>query len=385
MRATIIHGPGDIRVEDRDYPTLQQPTDAVVKVTASCVCGSDLWPYRGVRPTNEPRAIGHEFIGLVESIGDAVTDLAVGDLVIAPFVVSCGKCPQCLNGVTVACDHLAGWGGKDDAGLAIDGGQGQAVRVPLADATLVKVPGITEPDDALRASLLTLSDVMATGHHAALAAQVGPGRTVVVVGDGAVGLCGVLAAKRLGAVVSATDVRPDTKEQVESLGGKFVAPDSDESGAGEGGYAKEMSDEYKAKQAEMIAEALKKTDIAITTALIPGRAAPVLITEEHVNSMKPGSVIVDLAVEQGGNCPLSRPGEVVDHNGVKIVGHYNWPSRVAADSSTLYAKNLLNFLSPHLDKETGTLNLDWEDETVTGTALTRDGEIVHPLLKSEGA
>ena len=199
MRATIIHAPGDIRVEDRDYPTVQLPTDAVVKVTASCVCGSDLWPYRGVRPTRRPTAIGHEFIGTVESVGSGITALAVGDLVIAPFVVSCGACPQCLNGVTVACEHLAGWGGKDDAGHAIDGGQGQAVRVPLADSTLVKVPGITEPDDALRKSLLTLSDVMATGHHAALAAKAGPGRTVVVVGDGAVGLCGVLAAKRLGA------------------------------------------------------------------------------------------------------------------------------------------------------------------------------------------
>jgi threonine dehydrogenase-like Zn-dependent dehydrogenase len=199
MRATIIHGPGDVRVEDRDYPSVQLPSDVVVKVTASCVCGSDLWRYRGVKPVPRPTAIGHEFIGTVESVGNAVTTLAVGDLVIAPFVVSCGACPQCRNGVTVACDHLAGWGGQDGSGLAIDGGQGQAVRVPLADSTLVKVPGITEPDDALQKSLLTLSDVMATGHHAALAAKVGPGRTVVVVGDGAVGLCGVLAAKRLGA------------------------------------------------------------------------------------------------------------------------------------------------------------------------------------------
>lgn len=199
MRATIIHGPGDIRIEDRDYPTVQQPTDAIVKVTAACVCGSDLWPYRGVKPTHKPSAIGHEFIGTIESLGDEVTGLAMGDLVIAPFVISCGECPQCRNGVTVACDRLAGWGGTDDAGHPVDGGQGQAVRIPLASSTLVKVPGITEPDDALRASLLTLSDVMATGHHAALAAQAGPGRTVVVVGDGAVGLCGVLAAKRLGA------------------------------------------------------------------------------------------------------------------------------------------------------------------------------------------
>ena len=199
MRATIIHGPGDIRVEDRDYPAVQLPTDAVVRVTAACVCGSDLWPYRGVKPVRRPSPIGHEFIGVVESIGADVTALRNGDFVIAPFVVSCGECPQCRNGVTVACDRLAGWGGKDDAGHSIDGGQGQAVRVPMAESTLVKVPDLGEPDESLRKNLLTLSDVMATGHHAALSARVAPGRTVVVVGDGAVGLCGVLAAKRLGA------------------------------------------------------------------------------------------------------------------------------------------------------------------------------------------
>jgi threonine dehydrogenase-like Zn-dependent dehydrogenase len=199
MRATIIHGPGDIRVEDRDYPVVQLATDVVVRVTASCVCGSDLWPYRGVKPIHRPSAIGHEFIGVVESTGAEVTGLREGDFVIAPFVVSCGKCPQCLNGVTVACDRLAGWGGKDNSGIRIDGGQGQAVRVPLAESTLVKVPGVDKADQALRKSLLTLSDVMATGHHAALSAQVTPNRTVVVVGDGAVGLCSVLAARRLGA------------------------------------------------------------------------------------------------------------------------------------------------------------------------------------------
>jgi threonine dehydrogenase-like Zn-dependent dehydrogenase len=199
MRATIIHGPGDIRVEDRDDPAVQLPTDAVVRVTAACVCGSDLWPYRGVKPIHRPTAIGHEFVGIVESTGTDVSTLRAGDFVIAPFVVSCGQCPQCRNGVTVACEHLAGWGGKDDAGFPVDGGQGQAVRVPLAESTLVKVPDVRDPDASLRNSLLTLSDVMATGHRAAVSAQVGPGRTVVVVGDGAVGLCGVLAAKRLGA------------------------------------------------------------------------------------------------------------------------------------------------------------------------------------------
>ena len=199
MRATMIYGPGDIRVEDRVYPGIQLPTDVVVKVTAACVCGSDLWFYRGIKNVSEPSAIGHEFVGVVESIGEAVTELAVGDFVIAPFVDSCGACPPCRNGVTVACEHIAGWGDTDEHGYFVDGAQGQAVRVPQAEATLVKVPGHPEPDAALTASLLTLSDVMATGHHAAVSANVGPGRTVVVVGDGAVGLCGVLAAKRLGA------------------------------------------------------------------------------------------------------------------------------------------------------------------------------------------
>ena len=199
MRATVIHGPGDIRVEDVDYPTVLRPTDVVVRVSAACVCGSDLWPYRGVRPTKEPRAIGHEFVGVVESVGAEVSALAEGDFVIAPFVGSCGKCPQCRNGVTVACDHLVSWGSVDEHGDYVQGAQGQAVRVPQAEATLRKVDGVSLPDAGLTASLLTLSDVMGTGHHAAVSAQAGPGRSVVVVGDGAVGLCGVLAAKRLGA------------------------------------------------------------------------------------------------------------------------------------------------------------------------------------------
>jgi threonine dehydrogenase-like Zn-dependent dehydrogenase len=199
VRAAVIHGPGDIRVEDRDYPELKLPTDALVRVTAACVCGSDLWPYRGVRPTEQPRAIGHEFVGVVEQVGDAVSTLAPGDFVIAPFVASCGNCPSCRNGITVACSHRAGWGGEDEHGHYVDAAQGEAVRVPMADGTLVRVPDVTEPEPALTASLLTLSDVMATGHHAAVSAKAGPGRTVVVVGDGAVGLCGVLAAKRLGA------------------------------------------------------------------------------------------------------------------------------------------------------------------------------------------
>lgn len=203
---------------------------------------------------------------------------------------------------------------------------------------------------------------------------------VMVMGVGVAGLQAIATAKRLGAIVSATDVRPSTKEQVESLGGKFVMVEDEETAEAEtsGGYAKEMSDEYKAKQAKLIADTLAKQDIAITTALIPGRPAPVLITEEMVRSMKPGSVIVDLAVEMGGNCALSKVGEVVEVDGVTILGHRNVPSRLATDASALYARNLMHFITPHVKE--GVLDIDFEDEIVAESLVTRGGAIVHPRL-----
>ncbi len=206
---------------------------------------------------------------------------------------------------------------------------------------------------------------------------------VMVMGAGVAGLQAIATAKRLGAVVSATDVRAAAREQVESLGGKFVMVESDETGEAEGGYAREMSDEYKTKQAELIAATLAKQDIAITTALIPGRPAPTLITREMVHSMKPGSVIIDLAAEAGGNCELTQVGKTVLEKGVKIIGHHNVPSLVATDASALYAKNLLNFITPLVDAESKSLNIDWEDEIITGTLLTRDGAIVHERLTSD--
>jgi NAD(P) transhydrogenase subunit alpha len=208
---------------------------------------------------------------------------------------------------------------------------------------------------------------------------------VFVLGAGVAGLQAVATARRLGAVVSATDVRAAVKEQVESLGARFVMVDSDEVRDAEtaGGYAREMSDDYKRRQAELVSEHLEKQDIVITTALIPGRPAPVLVDQAMVESMRRGSIVVDLAVEQGGNCPLSRPGEIVEHQGVKIMGHVNVPGRLPADASSLYGRNLLNFLTPFIDKESGALALDWEDELVTGTAITRDGSIVHPALANE--
>ncbi len=212
-----------------------------------------------------------------------------------------------------------------------------------------------------------------------------PPAKVFIMGVGVAGLQAIATAKRLGAVVTATDVRPATKEQVESLGGKFVMVDEAAMKDAEtsGGYAKEMSEDFKKRQAAVIADHIKKQDIVITTALIPGRPAPVLVTEEMVESMKPGSVIVDLAVEAGGNCPLSEPGKVVVKHGVRIVGHTNVPGRLAKDASALFARNLFNFLSPHVDKESKTFKFKEDDETVKGTLLTRDGKVVNPMLTGE--
>lgn len=197
MRATLMYGTKDVRVDEVPDPRIQRPGDALVRVVASCVCGSDLWPYRGVREVREPRRVGHELVGIVEEVGADVRTVRAGDFVIAPFVLSDGTCPNCRNGIQTSCLHGAAWGHEDDDGCLVDGGQGEYVRVAMADGTLVSTP--ERPDDGLVPSLLALSDVMGTGHHAAVYAGVGPGTTVAVVGDGAVGLCAVLAARRLGA------------------------------------------------------------------------------------------------------------------------------------------------------------------------------------------
>jgi NAD(P) transhydrogenase subunit alpha len=207
-----------------------------------------------------------------------------------------------------------------------------------------------------------------------------PAAKVFVMGVGVAGLQAIATARRMGAVVTATDVRPATKEQVESLGAKFLAVEDEEfkNAQTAGGYAKEMSKEYQAKQAALVAEHIKKQDIVITTALIPGRPAPRLITKEMVASMRPGSVIIDLAVERGGNVEGAKPGEVAQVGPVKIVGHLNVPGRLAASASALYAKNLLTFVDTLIDKKEKKLAINWDDEIVKGTALTRDGAVVHP-------
>ena len=209
-----------------------------------------------------------------------------------------------------------------------------------------------------------------------------PPAKCLVMGAGVAGLQAIATARRLGAVVSASDVRPAAKENVESLGAKFIAVEDEEFKQAEtsGGYAKEMSDEYKKKQTELIAATVAKQDIIICTALIPGKPAPVLLTPEMVDTMKPGSVIVDLAVEQGGNCPLSEPNKVVDRSGVQIIGCTNLASRVAIDASALFAKNLLNFVTPLINRSENKIEINMQDEIIVGSMITKDGKIVHDAV-----
>ena len=205
---------------------------------------------------------------------------------------------------------------------------------------------------------------------------------VFVMGVGVAGLQAIATARRLGAIVSATDVRPAVKEQVASLGAKFIAVEDDEFKQAEtaGGYAKEMSDAYKKKQAELIAEHIKGQDIIITTALIPGRPAPKLISKAMIESMKPGSIVVDLAAERGGNTELTQPGGIVEHNGVRIMGELNLPGTVPVNASSLYARNLEAFIEPMIDKEKKTLAINWDDELVKGTLIAHDGAIVNAMI-----
>ena len=192
MQATIMYAAGDVRIEDVPEPSIVEPTDAVVRVTSACICGSDLWPYADMAPSETGQSMGHEAIGVVEDVGAGVRTLERGDLVIMPFASSDGTCEFCHEGLTTACVHVGFFGNN-----GMNGAQAEALRIPFADGTLYKLD--VAQDDALMPSLLTLSDVMGTGHHAAVVARVKPGDSVAVVGDGAVGLCGVIAAKRLGA------------------------------------------------------------------------------------------------------------------------------------------------------------------------------------------
>jgi threonine dehydrogenase-like Zn-dependent dehydrogenase len=229
MKATTIYAARDVRLEDRPDPTIQKPTDAIVKVVAACVCGSDLWYYRGDNPIEDPFRIGHEFVGVVQEVGSEVRSLRKGDFVIAPFMYSDNTCPHCLVGIQSSCSAGGFWGGTDRDGLMVDGGQGEYVRVPLADGTLVSTR--ETPDAAMVPSLLALSDVMGSGWHAAMAAGVQEGDTVVVVGDGAVGLSGILAASRMGAERVVAMSRHEERQKIaQSFGATDVIAERGETG-----------------------------------------------------------------------------------------------------------------------------------------------------------
>lgn len=223
MYGAIIHAPGDVRYEERPDPTILETTDAIIRTTAACVCGSDLWRYRGLQPVTSPVPIGHEYCGVVTAVGGDVTSVAVGDFVVGGFTVSDNTCPLCRKGATASCPS----GGLH--GAHYEGCQAEQILVPLADGTLVKTPSM--PDDDLIPSLLTLSDVMCTGWHAAVSAGVGPGSSVAVVGDGAVGLCGVIAAAQLGATtIIAMSRHADRQEVAREFGATHIVAERDEAG-----------------------------------------------------------------------------------------------------------------------------------------------------------
>ncbi|MCB1526785.1 MAG: Re/Si-specific NAD(P)(+) transhydrogenase subunit alpha [Hyphomicrobiaceae bacterium] len=213
-----------------------------------------------------------------------------------------------------------------------------------------------------------------------------PAARVFIMGVGVAGLQAIATAKRLGGIVTATDVRPATKEQVQSLGGKFIAVEDDEFKQAQtaAGYAKPMSEAYQKKQAELVAEHIKSQDIVVTTALIPGRPAPRLISAEMARSMKAGSIIVDLAAERGGNCELTKPGETIEDNGITIFGPINYSGRLAFNASSLYARNLLSFLTTLINKDEKAVAVNWDDDIVKGTLVAKDGQIVHPSLTQSG-
>jgi threonine dehydrogenase-like Zn-dependent dehydrogenase len=230
MRATVLHAPRDIRLDDVATPELRTDADAIVKVVAACVCGSDLWPYRGINEVKHATRIGHEFVGIVEKVGTGVSSIKPGDFVIAPFTYSDNTCPLCKRGVHTSCVVGGFWGNNDRDGNMVDGGQGEIVRVPFADGTLVATP--SQPDQAMVRQLLTLSDVFPTGHHAAVSAGVTPGSTVAVVGDGAVGLSAVLAAKRLGAAkVVAMSRHADRQQVAREFGADEIVAERGKEGA----------------------------------------------------------------------------------------------------------------------------------------------------------
>ncbi len=316
---------------------------------------------------------------------DAARMLAEADLVLSVRAPLSEQIAQMKRGAVLACllapytekEVIAQLAGQGVIAVAMEFvpriSRAQAMDVLSSQANLAGYKAVIDAAAAFGRAMPMMMTAAGT---------IAPAR-VFIMGVGVAGLQAIATARRLGAIVSATDVRPATKEQVESLGASFVAVIDDEFKQAEttSGYAKPMSAEYQAKQAALIADTIKKQDIVITTALIPGRKAPVLVSEDMVRSMKPGSIVVDLAAEQGGNCPLTRADAVIEVHGVTIMGPTNLPAQLAVDASSLYARNLLNLVTLMVDRKSGHLALDWDDDIIKGAALTREGAIVHPSLK----
>jgi threonine dehydrogenase-like Zn-dependent dehydrogenase len=318
MRATVMYAAGDVRVENVPDARLIDPTDAVVRVTRACICGSDLWPYNQMEPSEAGQRMGHEFIGIIEDVGSDVRTLKAGDLVVAPFLWSDGTCMFCQEGLHTSCLHGGRYGFDH-----VDGGQGEAVRVPQADGTLVPLP--VGEDDALMPSLLTLSDVMGTGHHAALHAKVAPGKIVAVVGDGAVGLCGVIAAKRLGAEQIIMLGRHDDRTTLaQEFGATNIVSERGEEGVAR---AKELTDGF---GAHSVLECVGH-DQAVETALAivrPGGAVGRVGVPQHEAIPMARESFFNNVTISGGPAPVRayieelmpdvlegriNPGHVLDH------------------------------------------------------------------------
>lgn len=319
MRATVLHAAHDVRVEERPDPTLLAPSDAVVRVLAACVCGSDLWHYRGVVPVREPRTIGHEMVAVVEQVGDEVTTVRPGDVTIAPFSYSCGECFACRHGIHTSCERGGFWGAPDGDGLPTGHCQAEAVRVPLADGTLVPA-GVDsrDVDDTLLAHLLALSDVMGTGHHAAAAASLRGGETVAVVGDGAVGLSAVIAAERLGAGrIVIFSRHADRQELARRLGATDVVATRGDEGAAE------LTDLLGVPGADVVLEAVgtdESMDQAIASARPGGTVGYVGVPNGVTRGIRPRSMFGRNIGLAGGVAPVRAyiPGLLADVHAGRI-------------------------------------------------------------------
>jgi NAD(P) transhydrogenase subunit alpha len=321
-----------------------------------------------------------------EAAGGSISTDPAGTVAAADVVLAVRRpAPHSLNGVAAGAlvvSHMDPHGHEDEIGALAGVGVTSVAMELMPRITRAQVMDVLSSQANLAGYRAVIDGAEAFGRAIPMmmtAAGTIPAARIFVMGAGVAGLQAIATARRLGAIVTATDVRPAVKEQVESLGAKFVAVEDDEFKQAEtsGGYAKEMSAEYKAKQAELVASHIAKQDIVITTALIPGRPAPRLVTSDMVASMKAGSVLVDLAVERGGNVEGARLGEVADVGGVKILGHANVAGRIAASASALYARNLLSFLDLVISKE-GAITVPWEDDILKAVVLTRDGAVVHP-------